>query len=208
MSTSDQICKAIVIKTKKQCSLKVSEKSVTNSYCHRHLSNETKSMIEQPKTEVKQKSEIETNKKKQKSEIKQTKNQLITELLINKETILKLIDDKIEQYNKTQLSLLLSKSQELIVLLNIPTKKKKVKITHVLKKQVWDTYIGITVGECKCPMCKVDIIKQMNFECGHLIPESKGGKTELPNLRPVCNKCNKSVGTNEMDPKHWEGLKQ
>ena len=40
MSISDQICKAITVKTKKQCSLKISEKSLTNSYCHRHLSND------------------------------------------------------------------------------------------------------------------------------------------------------------------------
>jgi hypothetical protein len=211
MSISDQICKAITVKTKKQCSLKVSEKSLTNSYCHRHLSNENKvetpKIIEQPKL-VETKSKIEPLKQETKIEIKQTKNQLTTEFLTNRKILFELFtNDKIKPYNKTQLSLLSLKLQELITLLNIPTKKKKVKITHILKKQVWDTYIGISVGECKCPMCKVDVINQMNFECGHLIPESKGGKTELPNLRPVCNKCNKSVGTNEMDPKHWDGLK-
>jgi 5-methylcytosine-specific restriction endonuclease McrA len=33
-----------------------------------------------------------------------------------------------------------------------------------------------------------------NFEVGHNIPESKGGATDMSNLRPICPKCNRSMG--------------
>ena len=33
-----------------------------------------------------------------------------------------------------------------------------------------------------------------NFEVGHNVPESKGGATDLGNLRPICGKCNRSMG--------------
>jgi hypothetical protein len=222
----DQICNAIVIKTKVRCSLKVSDKSFTGNYCSRHLSKEsdvdeirklTKDLTEklnvneQPKIESKEQPKIlpTTQQPPENKVPTQTKIQLTTEISTNRDSLFKLFtNEKIKPYNKTQLSLLSLKLQELITLLNISVKKKKVKISHILKKQVWDTYIGISIGELKCPMCKVDVINQMNFECGHVIPESKGGKTELSNLRPLCNKCNKSVGTTEMDTKHWDGLKK
>ena len=38
----------------------------------------------------------------------------------------------------------------------------------------------------------------MNFECGHIIPESKGGETNEDNLIPICGLCNKSMGTRNM----------
>lgn len=33
-----------------------------------------------------------------------------------------------------------------------------------------------------------------DFECGHNVPESKGGKTTLDNLVPICARCNRSMG--------------
>jgi 5-methylcytosine-specific restriction endonuclease McrA len=34
-----------------------------------------------------------------------------------------------------------------------------------------------------------------DYEVGHNIPESKGGPTVLENLRPLCSRCNKSMGS-------------
>ena len=34
-----------------------------------------------------------------------------------------------------------------------------------------------------------------SWEAGHNIAESKGGKTNVKNLRPICSQCNKSMGT-------------
>ena len=33
-----------------------------------------------------------------------------------------------------------------------------------------------------------------DFESGHNIPESKGGTLNIDNLRPICAKCNRSMG--------------
>lgn len=32
------------------------------------------------------------------------------------------------------------------------------------------------------------------FEVGHNVPESKGGSSDLDNLKPLCPSCNKSMG--------------
>ena len=78
-------------------------------------------------------------------------------------------------------------------------KNKKIPIPIALKIQVWDKYIGLEIGKHKCLCCKkIDII-QMSFHCGHVIPECKGGKTILSNLKPICQTCNLSMGTKNMD---------
>jgi len=35
-----------------------------------------------------------------------------------------------------------------------------------------------------------------SFEVGHNKPESRGGVTELSNLRPICSNCNRSMSDN------------
>jgi len=37
-------------------------------------------------------------------------------------------------------------------------------------------------------------ITPFTFQCGHNIPESKGGETDISNLRPICANCNLSMG--------------
>jgi len=34
-----------------------------------------------------------------------------------------------------------------------------------------------------------------DFHVGHDVPEYKGGKTEIENLRPICIRCNLSMGS-------------
>lgn len=71
--------------------------------------------------------------------------------------------------------------------------KHKHKITSQIRKQVWQAYVGLEsgIGNCWSCYCQINV---WEFECGHVIPESKGGETTLPNLRPVCSRCNKSMG--------------
>ena len=72
---------------------------------------------------------------------------------------------------------------------------KKKKIPVALRQQVWLEKMGkIFEGKCKTTWCS-NIITNFNFECGHNIPESKGGTLELTNLRPICTRCNKSMGS-------------
>ena len=77
-------------------------------------------------------------------------------------------------------------------------KFKKKSIPLPLKKLVWNKYIGEEIGKAKCLCCKLTDITQLSFSCGHIIPESKGGKLILDNLKPICQSCNSSMGTNNM----------
>ena len=71
-------------------------------------------------------------------------------------------------------------------------KKKKAPISKELRTQVWSTYNGRSM-DGKCFVCDERITLEI-FECGHVDPESRGGKTELSNLRPVCKECNHGKG--------------
>ena len=67
-----------------------------------------------------------------------------------------------------------------------------------VRSAVWNTTIGIEKGMGYCFCCGKTPIFQSNFECGHIIARKKGGKQTIPNLRPICGTCNKSMGTRNM----------
>jgi hypothetical protein len=78
-------------------------------------------------------------------------------------------------------------------------KKHKDKIPKILRMNVWDKYIGRTKGVAKCYCCKKNEISQLDFQCGHVVAESKGGATNETNLRPICGTCNLSMATMDMN---------
>lgn len=80
----------------------------------------------------------------------------------------------------------------------LPQKSKTDKIRESLVTSVWNRYIGIDIGKTKCLCCNEMEISQRNFHCGHVIARAKGGDTTLANLRPICSKCNQSMGTKEL----------
>lgn len=82
---------------------------------------------------------------------------------------------------------------------NTIKKYKKEKIPSTLRALVWNTYIGEGEGRGSCYACEKEKLNPFEFECGHIIAESKGGETNLDNLRPVCTKCNRSIGSQNMD---------
>lgn len=77
--------------------------------------------------------------------------------------------------------------------------KKKTKIPQPLRILCWNTYIGEEVGKTKCPCCEIIYITPFTFNCGHVIADSRGGKTTIDNLRPICTGCNNSMGTKNME---------
>ena len=79
----------------------------------------------------------------------------------------------------------------------VKTKKKK-KISILLRKKVWNTWIGEKYGISKCLCCKEAKITQMEFDCGHIVSEYEGGDAILENLRPICRICNSSMQTDNM----------
>jgi 5-methylcytosine-specific restriction endonuclease McrA len=86
-----------------------------------------------------------------------------------------------------------------------PSSKKIIKkLSLILRTQVWNRYIGLEKGLLKCPYCITHNISQLDFECGHIISRENNGSDDLSNLRPICNKCNKSLGKETLDIKKWD----
>jgi hypothetical protein len=59
------------------------------------------------------------------------------------------------------------------------------------RKQVWKVYNG-NVGSAGCFVCN-SMITALDYECGHIIPRSKGGENIIDNLLPICGTCNKAM---------------
>jgi hypothetical protein len=79
------------------------------------------------------------------------------------------------------------------------TKPRKKKIAAALREQVWLASMGEQFkAKCTVTWCS-NQVTVFNFQCGHLLAESKGGPTVLENLRPICSRCNQSMGTMHMD---------
>jgi 5-methylcytosine-specific restriction endonuclease McrA len=71
--------------------------------------------------------------------------------------------------------------------------KRKKNIPKALREQVWILTFGKTFeNKCKIKWCN-NTINVFDFQCGHNIPESKGGKTIVENLIPLCSRCNQSM---------------
>ena len=77
--------------------------------------------------------------------------------------------------------------------------KKKKPISAAIKRLVWNTHIGEDIGKHKCLCCKTTDITQMSFNCGHIIAEANGGEVIVSNLKPICQNCNSSMGTRNMN---------
>ena len=78
------------------------------------------------------------------------------------------------------------------------TNKKK-SISATVKRLVWNKNIGEAIGKSKCLCCETTDITQMSFHCGHIIAEIKGGETIVSNLKPICQNCNSSMGSKNMN---------
>lgn len=78
-------------------------------------------------------------------------------------------------------------------------------IRKALREQVWLKHCGKKFEhKCYTNWC-TNIMTVFNFDCGHDIPESKGGETILENLFPICRNCNLSMG-NSYTFKEWNQL--
>jgi 5-methylcytosine-specific restriction endonuclease McrA len=84
--------------------------------------------------------------------------------------------------------------QQLSKISKISEKQKKEKIPKAIREQVWKSHAK-NQFEIKCPIrwCN-NVINSFDFHVGHNIPESKGGTLEISNLRPICSRCNLSMG--------------
>ena len=77
---------------------------------------------------------------------------------------------------------------------NIPARYKKRKIPAAIREAVWIKHCGRAFEhKCATTWCQ-NTITAFDFQCGHNIPESKGGTLALTNLYPLCARCNVSMG--------------
>jgi 5-methylcytosine-specific restriction endonuclease McrA len=77
----------------------------------------------------------------------------------------------------------------------VPTQKKKIKIPRALREQVWVVHVGkLFETKCLVDWCQ-NKITVFDFHVGHNIPESQGGSTDIKNLKPICARCNLSMGS-------------
>lgn len=78
-------------------------------------------------------------------------------------------------------------------------KKRKKNIPSTIRRLVWNTYIGEDIGKARCTCCNTTFITQLSFHCGHIIAEVNGGETVVSNLKPICQNCNSSMRTKNMN---------
>jgi len=75
------------------------------------------------------------------------------------------------------------------------TPLRKAVIPRALREQVWIRSMGRTFqGKCVTAWC-TNTLTVFDFQCGHCVPESKGGATTIDNLLPLCSRCNLSMGS-------------
>jgi len=71
----------------------------------------------------------------------------------------------------------------------------KHKIPKAMREQVWLVKAGrVFETKCKVVWC-TNRMTVFDFQCGHNIPESRGGATTLDNIEPICSRCNVSMGS-------------
>jgi 5-methylcytosine-specific restriction endonuclease McrA len=84
-------------------------------------------------------------------------------------------------------------------------KEKKQTIPKALREQLWVRNCGKEFEhKCYVRWCK-NTISVFDFHVGHDKPESKGGTLELDNLKPLCARCNLSMG-NKYTIKQWNKM--
>lgn len=77
-------------------------------------------------------------------------------------------------------------------------KTKRKSIPKAIKNKCWDVNIGKEKGVGKCCVCMTEI-NAKHFEAGHIISIKNGGQNNVSNLKPVCEECNKYMGSKNMD---------
>jgi 5-methylcytosine-specific restriction endonuclease McrA len=78
-----------------------------------------------------------------------------------------------------------------------PATKLRPQIPKMIRGEVWKKYNGLSVyGSCYCCKQTLDVFDTWN--AGHVVPYSQGGPNTITNLRPICQPCNQSMGTENL----------
>jgi hypothetical protein len=77
--------------------------------------------------------------------------------------------------------------------------KTKKSIPKKIKNDSWNTYIGNDKSSALCLCCRNTKISMNDFTAGHIISEKNGGIMTVENIVPICNQCNLSMSSKNMD---------
>ena len=64
---------------------------------------------------------------------------------------------------------------------------------------MWKNFFGKDYNEHNCPICNLTLISIIKFEVGHIISLANCGDNNIENLKPICEKCNRSMGVKNME---------
>ena len=141
--------------------------------------------------ELPSKNFIHTNKKK----VKILENQ-------NAETIHSWLIQQTKKIKDIDCELYKKLSKNIYVKEHIDNYLKKIEIEEKIKvknteidQSVWNKYIGKHIKKSQCWCCGCNEITQSKFYCCPVLSEADHN---LNNLRPVCRKCNKNIGDNNI----------
>ena len=82
---------------------------------------------------------------------------------------------------------------------------RKQTIPKAVREQCWLKTIGKKYeSKCYIPWCN-NIMNVFDFHVGHDVPESKGGTLDINNLKPICSRCNLSMG-DKFTIEEWDNL--
>lgn len=149
------------------------------------LKKEEQEKLEIMKKEEQEQEQLELRKKEEQEKIKAMKK------AIKKEVV--------KEVKKTTKQTKPKKETKESITEDTDKKKKKKPISATIKRLVWNTNIGEDIGRSKCMCCYSTDITQMSFNCGHIVAEANGGDTIVSNLKPICQNCNSSMGTKNME---------
>tara|TARA_B110000971_G_C19983326_1_gene488375 strand:- start:43 stop:1494 length:1452 start_codon:yes stop_codon:yes gene_type:complete len=77
---------------------------------------------------------------------------------------------------------------------NTDSSRRRHAIPPQIKQEIWEVNFGNCCRhDCYVKECK-NRITAWDFHAGHNIPYSEGGEDKIDNLRPICSKCNLSMG--------------
>lgn len=72
------------------------------------------------------------------------------------------------------------------------------KLPTAIRSAVWNKYIGEEYGVSTCFTGCGSRIAQNNFQIGHVVSKHRNGTNHIENLRPICQRCNTSMGSTDM----------
>jgi hypothetical protein len=74
---------------------------------------------------------------------------------------------------------------------------KKKQLAQPFRQANWSRHVG-NKSESLCFTGCGKLITTVDFECGHIIAESRGGAQTHDNIVPICTPCNRSMGFTSM----------